>query len=552
MDKVKLYDDERLDIVDAQRLQSLVFDYLERAVGAMLGLQSGCLTHLPSVLAQVTPGDDLLHVYDPFNYDIEEQTVWLDPCLFYYVDPDPTGGRGRIIKFNPSADQQTEGTAANPISLKANINAQANFYIWAKGETTSGETDNRKFWIAADNLEKSQPTVVTETEVVSFAVGAGDSNTPPFAEDGWFKIARITSYSTDGVPSIQAMWCWDTRVNNSLTAEFQGEEYVYGPSSTSMVHTYGLVGILEELRKKVCRLHHSSYETQPGVTWVSQVPDGYGVAEILPQVTENTGRLDQIGDLPENTVSFLQKQLIRPIDFLSLTPMEQYSPIATANAHLKPGFHKDRAHAIPIYDSVTNVIHAQGPVHLCVGNESITVIDTEDPQDPTYGGKMIYFVPLPVRPGDELKTVSFSYYGLKNPFTETNDATMKNRWHVYLCMANTIAVQEGFDSVVLPTLDWYQGKKPFHQPGLVSMIGYGGDSGKQSIYDIEFDLTASAETTATGSLVMGSGGTSQMYLVFAIDAQVPGSQTADKMIHIQLFGGHVILDVPDGLKTTVI
>ena len=48
MDKVKLYAQERLDLDDTRALQSLVYDYVQEAIGGLIGHMRGLLS-LPTI-----------------------------------------------------------------------------------------------------------------------------------------------------------------------------------------------------------------------------------------------------------------------------------------------------------------------------------------------------------------------------------------------------------------------------------------------------------------------------------------------------------------------
>ncbi len=42
MDKIKVYPQERLDIVDVDALQTLVYTYVQEAMGSLIGPARGC------------------------------------------------------------------------------------------------------------------------------------------------------------------------------------------------------------------------------------------------------------------------------------------------------------------------------------------------------------------------------------------------------------------------------------------------------------------------------------------------------------------------------
>ena len=82
MDKVRFEDNERLDIPDTNALQDLVYEYVGRVLGALMGRVSGCL--------------------DPptFTVDHNTKTITLTSGLFYHFKIEDSGvTTGKVVRY---------------------------------------------------------------------------------------------------------------------------------------------------------------------------------------------------------------------------------------------------------------------------------------------------------------------------------------------------------------------------------------------------------------------------------------------------------------------
>ena len=107
MDKVRFQPQERLDLVDANALQELVYQYLGEALGGIMGNAAGSLTTIEYDTTEVG-GTYLLHFHS-FQYywcqpDDVQEVLQHDGTTRYV----PKKYRGQVISFNPADEGQQE------------------------------------------------------------------------------------------------------------------------------------------------------------------------------------------------------------------------------------------------------------------------------------------------------------------------------------------------------------------------------------------------------------------------------------------------------------
>lgn len=202
MDEIQLLDDERLDIVDIERLQELVDEYVARALGAFVGFSSGTLSTIAFDTA------------DPANVGIGE-------CLLWRGVAAGTEGRlaeGRIIRHDPTLPSQT-----SVVDLSAYVAGEGTPWLWAKRVQVDSDTETRRQWDVGAGVEASITIPTKLVERVSFDVGVE----APEAGVGWFKFARVTSW-TDGLPNITARHAWDPDSYDLETPLVPGADHDWG------------------------------------------------------------------------------------------------------------------------------------------------------------------------------------------------------------------------------------------------------------------------------------------------------------------------------------
>lgn len=189
-EKVRLFDNERLDIPDASALQDLVYEYMGRVLGGLIGGNSGALT-IPSVdfgnLSNVAFGN--MYLYGITDVD---SAYPLSEELATHSDKNQT--TGKIIRYDKSRSYQTTQT----VDISSSQAAGTSVYLWARRQEVDSDTDNRMRWEGdAEVLVSDQAT--RKREVVEIATGSFSGT--PFSgsgEDAGFRWGRIDWYDDGG------------------------------------------------------------------------------------------------------------------------------------------------------------------------------------------------------------------------------------------------------------------------------------------------------------------------------------------------------------------
>lgn len=198
IDRVNFVSNERLDKQDADRLQALVDDAVQRQLGALVGHGSGT----------VAP---FIH-----TYNAGAATLSFGRFQYYLGDgsepmKDPTTGnykgwRGGFYEHNPTAAGQSQVfsiAAAKDAAKTANPPpASALPYIYVQPTTVNTSTEARRQWVAGADTPVSLTTVTKVVHTFNFSTAAPE-NMP-----GWARIGRIVSWSNPGnvdpgIPSIE-------------------------------------------------------------------------------------------------------------------------------------------------------------------------------------------------------------------------------------------------------------------------------------------------------------------------------------------------------------
>lgn len=227
-DKTKLHQNERLDIVDAKSIQGLVYEYIERIVGAVFGDNGGVLGTPPTA-----------------NFTLNGTDLWADDgagntqlslsgrsCFVRSSkhDTDFSAGSagkftaaemfsGHVIEFN--ADEAGQTTTIDFSSAIADAGGIAkwkddpglggtpageDYGIYARRAEVDADNQGRVFWTSAGGGTEVTSAVATrERERVEFTVDQkSDSTQNAKAANGWVLIARFSSVdNTSGQPEIQ-------------------------------------------------------------------------------------------------------------------------------------------------------------------------------------------------------------------------------------------------------------------------------------------------------------------------------------------------------------
>ena len=246
MDKVRFEDNERLDIPDTNALQDLVYEYVGRVLGALMGRVSGCL--------------------DPptFTVDHNTKTITLTSGLFYHFKIEDSGvTTGKVIRYDTTNSQQIAKTVDY-------TNAGTSFYIWCRSVMSDAPVQNRKKWVDGGG-ETAVSMVTRQVETVEFTASASNPAAGDAAEADWFRIGVVSEKpsvaqetygdagyytlihkygdydndpATTGKPVPRPLYAWDF-ANNPFTnsySEDPGDEFG-APDGDE----YGLLGRIDNV-----------------------------------------------------------------------------------------------------------------------------------------------------------------------------------------------------------------------------------------------------------------------------------------------------------------
>lgn len=202
-DKVKLHAQERFDLPDANALQSLLYSYMESALGALLGYGNGCLSRPTLTFTQV--GAVFNVTFGAFQLYYSQRET-LDPDGVTYKT-----WRGRVLSHVPGGSQVSvlDYTAARAAAVAANVvpggipagTAGAFPFLWARPLDLDTDTANRRQWSIPGGTEQLVALLTRTRAVVEFKLG---DKQPP-TNDGkgeWCVFGKITAWNGAGTPVI--------------------------------------------------------------------------------------------------------------------------------------------------------------------------------------------------------------------------------------------------------------------------------------------------------------------------------------------------------------
>ena len=181
MDKIKVYPQERLDIVDVDALQTLVYNYVQEAMGSLIGPARGCLSQPSVTFIDGTP--DKISLSD-----------------FSFVASKAIGSSifGNKTKYNNFASQivKFDSTLLDhgnyPISLTG---VDTTMFLWARPLMVDTDLANRRKWDVAQGAEVTFSDETRSRMRVEFAFSATD---PTISGDD-FQYSPIAKVAT-GTP----------------------------------------------------------------------------------------------------------------------------------------------------------------------------------------------------------------------------------------------------------------------------------------------------------------------------------------------------------------
>ncbi|GMV42866.1 MAG: hypothetical protein AMXMBFR64_45820 [Myxococcales bacterium] len=240
MEKLITQVGERLDRGDLHALQDLVYEYLGRVLGGVLGPGSGVLT-VPSI--------DIL----PFF------RLGLGEALLLTTVPGGSHGRlptGRLVRYDPTLPgQDTEVDLSGFVGVPT--------FIWARAVTGPMDSDTRRAW----DIDSQSEEVVSMTTRLRERVEWSAGHTKPVG-DGWFQAARVGGW-LGSVPVVVWIHAWDrTQDGQSSATQARALMAVAGLPGD---HTWlGLGAVVQAALRALGRIH----DTAEGVEWYKAPPRG--------------------------------------------------------------------------------------------------------------------------------------------------------------------------------------------------------------------------------------------------------------------------------------
>jgi hypothetical protein len=261
MDKIKVYPQERLDIVDVDALQTLVYNYVQEAMGSLIGPARGCLSQPSVTFIDGTP--DKISLSD-----------------FSFVASKAIGSSifGNKTKYNNFASQivKFDSTLLDhgnyPISLTG---VDTTMFLWARPLMVDTDLANRRKWDVAQGAEVTFSDETRSRMRVEFVFSATD---PTISGDDFqyspiAKVANITG-SLILLTFISAFDSADIQAVTGESGTFYDSSNTSATAFSGMLPTYrlddanvntGLLSVVHALGRMV-RQMHAKGENDPSGT----------------------------------------------------------------------------------------------------------------------------------------------------------------------------------------------------------------------------------------------------------------------------------------------
>jgi len=232
-DKVRFEDNERLDIPDANALQTLVYAYLAEVLGGLIGPHSGVLTNMEFVVTSTAV----------------DVTVDLAECLLYAgeitppVDPLTSRlGTGGVYKFDPALSWQ----GPQSLDLTAFEGGSEEPYLWFKRDPIDTDLDTRRQWSVGSQTEVSVSLETRTRGKVTFFASVS------YPGSGWFKFAQVTGWTPQGgtldVPTVTLIHALDANLAGTDADDFTYRSgKLLGPNVDDVGIEWAHVGIARVL-----------------------------------------------------------------------------------------------------------------------------------------------------------------------------------------------------------------------------------------------------------------------------------------------------------------
>lgn len=250
MDKVRLIPLQRAELEDHLDLQNLNYEYMERAVGQLLG--AGDLSN---------PNEGVLSSPSPvFSYSTNELFFQSFAFCSLELGQDANGGytrtpTARIARFDRDAD----GHVNYPVDIST-ITPGSTYYLYCRAVSFDTDLAPRRQFSVVTGQEEPITMNTRERERVEFSLIKGFTNTP--GGDGWCKIATLTA-DASGLISFSEFSLWD-EANSQMLVRFLNDVPEVALETSSLVggtarnnsFTTGLNELLAMFRTQFTRILH--------------------------------------------------------------------------------------------------------------------------------------------------------------------------------------------------------------------------------------------------------------------------------------------------------
>lgn len=201
MDKVKLYAQERLDLDDARALQTLVYDYVQEAIGGLLGHIRGALS-VPSITQTENGGAPYIEL-SAFQF-VTSRPVFASSRAV----TTPSAGtayhqhKSIVVSYDPNEETSTQISID---TARAYYQDYVGAYLWARPLYRDSDTATRVQWSVAQASEVQFSDETREAQRVEFVVQTSE---PAYAtgEAKWAAIAELIAWSDGDNPDSLASW----------------------------------------------------------------------------------------------------------------------------------------------------------------------------------------------------------------------------------------------------------------------------------------------------------------------------------------------------------
>lgn len=271
MDKVKLYAQERLDLDDTRALQSLVYDYVQEAIGGLIGHMRGLLS-LPTITQTENGGAPYIEL-TPFQFvtttPIESSG---QPVSTPSTGTAFTQHKSIIVTYVPSEQSTTQISIDTP---RAYYQDYVGAYLWARPVYIDTDSASRVKWSVSGGAETVFTDNTRQSQRVEFAIQKNEPAYDSATEAKWAPLLRIRGWGDGDNTDSLALWDYISAyehdqarewfgdavsTDNELTADQSGLDYVLGrlsqyPMSQSRSYRgFGLADQITMLRYKIAEM----------------------------------------------------------------------------------------------------------------------------------------------------------------------------------------------------------------------------------------------------------------------------------------------------------